>query len=46
MSEITLAKFSVCEDGKGIIEFGTSCEHVMTNKNSDKLHKGKILQCL
>ncbi|XP_056595843.1 CD209 antigen-like protein C isoform X2 [Triplophysa dalaica] len=40
MSEITLAKFSVCEDRKSIIEFGTSCEDVMTNKNSDKLHKG------
>ncbi|XP_056595853.1 CD209 antigen-like protein C isoform X3 [Triplophysa dalaica] len=39
MSEITLAKFSVCEDRKSIIEFGTSCEDVMTNKNSDKLHK-------
>ncbi|KAA0722329.1 C-type lectin domain family 4 member E [Triplophysa tibetana] len=40
MSEITLAKFSVCEDRQSIIEFGTSCEHVMTDKNSDKLHKG------
>ncbi|KAI7811519.1 putative C-type lectin domain family 4 member M-like, partial [Triplophysa rosa] len=39
-SEITLATVSVCEDRTSIIEFGTSCEHIITNKNSGKLHKG------
>lgn len=47
MSEFKLEKFSLCDDStSNIIEFETSCEPVMTNKNSGKLHnQGKTFKC-